>query len=126
MRTFGEIEPMIDFLYLDEPTIDDASWQKAMVKGKNVPAMLDASITRLDDLGATGWEPDRIREAIEAAAADAGLVNAEGKPQLSKAQAPVRVAITGRTVGPPLFESLAVLGHERTLARLREARSRVA
>ena len=40
----------------------------------------------------------------------AGLVNAEGQPQLSKAQAPVRVATTGRTVGPPLFESLEALG----------------
>ena len=126
VRTFGEIEPMIDFLYVDEPTIDDAAWQKAMVKGKQVPEMLDATITRLDALGSAGWDPERIREAIEAAATEAGLVNAEGRPQLSKAQAPVRVAVTGRTVGPPLFESLAVLGHERTLTRLRAARSRVA
>ena len=126
VRTFGEIDPMIEFLYLDEPTIDDAAWQKAMVKGKQVPEMLDATIARLDGLGSTGWDPERIREAIEAAATEAGLVNAEGRPQLSKAQAPVRVAVTGRTVGPPLFESLAVLGHERTLTRLRAARSRVA
>lgn len=125
VRTLGEIEPMIDFLYLDEPVIDDASWQKAVVKGKKVPEMLDATIARLDGLGAGGWEADRIRASIEAAAIDAGLVNAEGKPQLSKAQAPVRVAITGRTVGPPLFESLTVLGYDRTMARLRTARSRV-
>jgi glutamyl-tRNA synthetase len=45
--------------------------------------------------------------------------------KLGKAQAPVRVATTGRTVGPPLFESLVVLGRERTLARLRAARARV-
>ena len=37
--------------------------------------------------------------------------------KLGKAQAPIRVAVTGRTVGPPLFESLEVLGPERTLAR---------
>ena len=42
--------------------------------------------------------------------------------KLGKAQAPVRVAVTGRTVGPPLFESLEVLGRERTLDRLRAAR----
>ena len=96
------------------------------MKGKQVPEMLDATIARLDGLGSAGWDPERIREAIEAAATEAGLVNAEGRPQLSKAQAPVRVAVTGRTVGPPLFESLAVLGHERTLDRLRAARSRVA
>ena len=54
----------------------------------------------------------------------AGLTNAEGQPQLSKAQGPVRVATTGRSVGPPLFEALEVLGRERTLGRLREARAR--
>jgi glutamyl-tRNA synthetase len=40
---------------------------------------------------------------------------------LGKAQAPVRVAVTGRSVGLPLFESLEVLGADRTLARLRAA-----
>jgi glutamyl-tRNA synthetase len=45
--------------------------------------------------------------------------------KLGKAQAPIRVATTGRTVGPPLFESLVVLGRERTLERLRAARARV-
>jgi glutamyl-tRNA synthetase len=34
----------------------------------------------------------------------------------------VRVAVTGRTVGPPLFESLVLLGHDETLRRLRAAR----
>ena len=42
-----------------------------------------------------------------------------------KVQAPVRVAVTGRTVGPPLFESLEVLGRDETLRRLRAARARV-
>jgi glutamyl-tRNA synthetase len=38
--------------------------------------------------------------------------------KLGKAQAPVRVAVTGRSVGPPLFESMEVLGREETLRRL--------
>ena len=46
--------------------------------------------------------------------------------KLGKAQAPVRVAVTGRTVGLPLFESLEVLGRQRTLLRLRAARERLA
>ena len=50
-------------------------------------------------------------------------MNGEGKPQMSKAQGPVRVAVTGRAVGPPLYESLVVLGRERTLDRLRSARA---
>ena len=60
-----------------------------------------------------------------AAAEQADLVNDEGKVQLSKAQAPVRVALTGRTVGPPLFELMVALGRDRTLDRLRQARSRL-
>ena len=38
---------------------------------------------------------------------------------------PIRVAVTGSSVSPPLFESLAALGRERTLERLHEARSRL-
>jgi glutamyl-tRNA synthetase len=41
--------------------------------------------------------------------------------KLGKAQAPVRVAVTGRTVGPPLFEALEVMGRDETLRRLRVA-----
>ena len=40
-------------------------------------------------------------------------------------QAPVRVAVTGRTVGPPLFESLEVLGRDETLRRIAAARARL-
>jgi glutamyl-tRNA synthetase len=45
--------------------------------------------------------------------------------KLGKAQAPVRVAVTGRTVGPPLFESLEVMGRDETLRRLRSALARL-
>jgi glutamyl-tRNA synthetase len=62
---------------------------------------------------------------LKAAAIGAGFVTADGDAQMSKAQGPVRVAVTGRMVGPPLYESLVVLGRERTLARLRAARSRL-
>ena len=123
VRLLTEVEPMVAFL-LDEPlAVDEDSWTKAMVKGKAAPEMLDAAIEGLD--GLDDWTADGIRTAIEAAAVTAGLVNAEGQPQLSKAQGPVRVATTGRTVGPPLFESLEALGRSRTLERLRAARERL-
>ena len=114
---------MIAFLVDDPVVIDDESWEKAMVKGKAAPEMLDAAIAELD--GLDPWAADGIRAAVEAGAVKAGLVNAEGQAQLSKAQGPVRVATTGRTVGPPLFEALEALGRERTLVRLREARARL-
>ena len=125
VRTLAEVEPMIEFLVLDEPEIDEASWTKAITKGRQVPEMLDATIARLESLGSDEWKPEPIHDAVSAAAVDAGLVNEEGQPQLSKAQGPVRVATTGRSVGPPLWESLAALGAGRTLDRLRATRARL-
>ncbi len=125
VRTLAEVEPMIEFLVVDEPEADEASWTKAITKGKAVAEMLDATVERLGVLGPDHWTPAPIEAAVRAAAIDAGLVNDAGEPQLSKAQAPVRVAITGRTVGAPLWESLAALGRERTLARLARTRSQV-
>ncbi len=125
VRTLAEVQPMIEFLVVDEPEVDEASWTKAIVKGKAVPEMIDATIARLDALGPDAWTPEPIQEAVSGAAVDAGLVNAEGNPQLSKAQGPVRVAISGRTVGPPLWESITVLGRTRTLDRLRALRTKL-
>jgi glutamyl/glutaminyl-tRNA synthetase len=99
--------------------------------------MLDQLIFNLTDLPLDAWHLDpevdpeantrapALKAAVVAAAELAGLVNDEGKVQLSKAQAPVRVALTGRTVGPPLFELMVALGRDRTLDRLRQARSRL-
>jgi glutamyl-tRNA synthetase len=123
VRLLTEVEPMVAFLLAGPLAIDDESWTKAMVKGKAAPEMLDAVLELLD--GLEPWAAEGIRAAVEGAAVKAGLVNAEGQPQLSKAQGPVRVATTGRAVGPPLFEALEVLGRDRTLDRLREARTRL-
>jgi len=64
------------------------------------------------------WQADTLRERLEAVGTTYGL-------SLGKAQAPVRVAVTGRTVGLPLFESLVVLGRTETLRRIEAARERV-
>jgi glutamyl-tRNA synthetase len=52
-------------------------------------------------------------------------IGVERGPKLGTAQAPVRVAVTGRTVGLPLFESIGILRRERTVARLRAAPDRL-
>jgi glutamyl-tRNA synthetase len=114
IAVLSEIVPNVDFLFLDKPATDDAAWAKAMKEG--AADLLDAAISAYEALPA--WAPEPLKEALEAVGAARGL-------KLGKAQAPVRVAVTGRTVGLPLFESLAVLGRERTLARLRAARARL-
>jgi glutamyl-tRNA synthetase len=66
--------------------------------------------------GVEPWTRDPIRAALEAA-----LVEGLGLKPSKAFGGPVRVAITGRRVGPPLFESMELLGRERTLARLAQA-----
>ncbi|MGH9094296.1 MAG: glutamate--tRNA ligase, partial [Acidimicrobiales bacterium] len=79
--------------------------------------ILEAAIARL---AVVEWDADALKEATAAAGVDCGV------PQLGKAQAPIRLAVTGRSVGPPLFESLELLGRDRTLERLQAGRARLA
>ncbi|HYI60529.1 MAG TPA: glutamate--tRNA ligase [Acidimicrobiales bacterium] len=146
VKTLAEVPDLVDFLWLEEPDVDQAAWDKAMVRGRAAGEVLDGALAELRSLAATGdrdegagatgtgdeaagptggWTAEALSAAVERVAADVGLVNAEGRPQVGKAQAPIRVAVTGRSVGPPLWESLVVLGAERTLARLAAARERL-
>ena len=109
VAVLSEIVALVDFLFLPDPPVDEAAWAKAMKEG--AADLLDAVV---DAFEAVPWEAEALKAAVEAAGAVRDL-------KLGKAQAPVRVAVTGRTVGLPLFESLEVLGRERTLARLRDA-----
>jgi glutamyl-tRNA synthetase len=76
-------------------------------------AVVRASHEALADLHP--WSTAEIQEALQQK-----LVEEMGlKPR--NAFGPVRVAVTGRRVSPPLFESLELLGRERSLARLQSA-----
>ncbi|MFC8125153.1 glutamate--tRNA ligase [Streptomyces sp. NPDC057302] len=108
IKVLSEITENVDFLFLDEPVEDEASWTKAMGKG-DPAALLTTARAKLD---AADWtSPESLKEAVLAAGEEHGL-------KLGKAQAPVRVAVTGRTVGLPLFESLEILGKEKSLSRI--------
>ena len=114
VAVLSEIIPNVDFLFLDEPAIDEAAWAKAMKEGA-----ADLLRAAADAFAATpDWTAESLKTALEEVGAARGL-------KLGKAQAPVRVAITGRSVGLPLFESLEVLGRPRTLARLHSALTRL-
>ncbi|MEU0150350.1 glutamate--tRNA ligase [Micromonospora fulviviridis] len=114
IAVLSEIVPNVDFLFLADPLIDEAAWAKAMKEG--AADLLDAAIAAFEAL--ESWDTESLKSTLEAVGAERGL-------KLGKAQAPVRVAVTGRTVGLPLFESLEVLGRDRTLTRLRAARARL-
>ncbi|MFE2375155.1 glutamate--tRNA ligase [Streptomyces sp. NPDC059398] len=115
VTVLSDITANVDFLFLDRPVEDEASWAKAM-KGDPV-ALLTTARARLADADWTS--PDALKAAVLAAGEEHGL-------KLGKAQAPVRVAVTGRTVGLPLFESLQILGRERSLERIDAALAKLA
>ena len=116
VTTLSEAPDLVAFLRVadGDVAIDEGSWAKAMKEPAD--AALERAEVRLGELD--GWSADGVRAALDAVAED---VEAGKK----KVHAAVRVAVTGRTVGLPLFESLEVLGKEGTLARLRAARARL-
>ncbi len=114
-RTLQEFAEMAEFLVGDEVDVDPASWTKGVEKVPAAAAILDSASAAYAD---AEWVSEALHATTQAIAEEHGL-------GLAKAQAPIRVAVTGRTVGPPLFESLAALGRERTLKRLAAARNRL-
>jgi glutamyl-tRNA synthetase len=109
----SEITAMVDFAFLPSPVDDEASWAKAMKD----PAA-DLLTAALESFADVPWQAEELRLRLEQIAEKFGL-------SLGKAQAPVRVAVTGRTVGLPLFESLQVLGRDESLRRISAAHDRL-
>jgi glutamyl-tRNA synthetase len=113
MTTLGEVVDMAGFLFVAEADFlvdpDDAA-RLLDPEGRRV---VQASYDALSGLSA--WDTATIETALRTALVDdMGL-----KPR--NAFGPVRVAVTGRRISPPLFESLELLGSERSLARLAAA-----
>ncbi len=115
MVTLQEAVPMLGFLFVPDERFrvdaDDAA--KVLTgEGRQVAAAAYDALSPLTD-----WSTPAIEQALRAALVDRlGL-----KPR--HAFGPVRVAVTGRRVSPPLFESLELLGRERSLARLQQAQA---
>ncbi len=116
VATLGEVPAMVDFLFLDEPVVDEDAWARAVTRDDAAVAVLTGAVEAYSAL-----QGDWTRDALHTAAQEVG--ERVGR-KLNKAQAPIRVAITGRRVGPPLFEALEVMGSERALARLTAALDR--
>ncbi len=114
VTVLGEVPGMVDFLFLEEPVMDEASWQAVVAEGSS-EALLEGA---LGAYAACEWTADSLHAATRALADAAGV-------KLKKAQMPIRVAVTGRRVGPPLFQSLEVLGRDPVRQRLGSALDRL-
>ena len=113
MVVLSEAVGLLGFLFVDEVTIDPQAAEKQLA-GDSAVEVLDAATAALREL------PEWSTPAIEQALKDALVEGLGRKPR--QAFGPVRVAVSGRTVSPPLYESMELLGRERTLARLAAAR----
>ena len=107
---------LLKFLNDDEFALDDKAAAKEL--GADARPVLDAALSALD--GVDEWRADNIETALKVAL----LENLALKPR--KAFGPIRVAATGASISPPLFESLELLGRDRSLHRLRAGRDRAA
>jgi glutamyl-tRNA synthetase len=112
LRTLAEAPEATDFFFRDLPEYDESAVSKRL----NTPSagpVLDAVTGRLE--AASDWTIEQVEGAVR------GAIEALGV-KAGEVIHPTRVAATGRTVGPGLFETLWALGKDRVLQRLRHAR----
>ncbi|MGB7587881.1 MAG: glutamate--tRNA ligase [Solirubrobacterales bacterium] len=112
-QTLEEVWPLIRFLF-EPPVEDEGAWAKVM--RPETLALLEASRTALADL--EPFDSSSVEEAL-AVLPD----RLQAKP--GRIYQPIRVAITGTTVSPGIFESLAALGREESLERIDTAIDRL-
>ncbi|MGA1481620.1 MAG: glutamate--tRNA ligase, partial [Candidatus Nanopelagicales bacterium] len=111
METLGQAAGMLGFLLVDPA--DFAIDADQSVADEDSQRVLAASIDALSGLGE--WAAEPIEQALRSA-----LIEGLGlKPKV--AFGAVRIAVTGRRVSPPLFESMEILGREETMRRLSAA-----
>jgi glutamyl-tRNA synthetase len=114
VNVLSQAVDMLAFLFVPEEKFAPEPDHAAKALGPDAGPVLDAATAALAAL--PSWDAAGIEQALKSALVDGlGL-----KPR--KAFAPVRVALTGRTVSPPLYESVELLGRDRTLDRFRRAR----
>ena len=110
-KLLPEAGGQVVFLFEDLETYDQQSWDKVMTKD-GVAGVLEAGRAVLDRV--EHWDAESIETALRGLPEQLGI-------GAGKAFQPLRVAVTGSSVSPPLFESIAALGRERTLQRLDRA-----
>jgi glutamyl-tRNA synthetase len=127
VRRFDEVPGYVAFLFQEQIAIDETAWTKSVTKDGTIALdQLRRCSEALDALGDAGWKAPAIETVVFDLPADSPWRRDDGDVNRKKAQAPVRVAALGAAVGPPLWESLEVLGRTDTVARLASAAERLA
>jgi glutamyl-tRNA synthetase len=120
VSTLSEAPAWLDWLFVDSiDGYDEKAWTKAMVKGRAADRVLDEIAAALADDDFTD------RDRLEATVMGIGDKLTEEFEARVMSQAPLRVALTGRGAGIPLWEAMTHLGRDRCLARVAAARARL-
>ncbi len=113
-RRLGDVVEVVDWMFtvaVPQETDEKELRQIAKVmSGDQVAAVLDGAIAALE---VCAWDAETVEAAVRKVGDDLG----------TKSQVPVRIAVTGRRGGMPLFEPIALVGREIVLERLRTARA---
>ena len=116
MTLLGEAPGMLGFLFAADDAVAFEPEAVATLRD-DAPAALDAALAALEFVPADAFTAEPVQLALRAA-----IVEGLGiKPRF--AFAPLRTAVSGRRVSPPLFESMEILGKDSSLARLRALRA---
>ena len=110
-KTLVEMAQQARFMLVDAIEIDEKAARKHL-KPPIAPALSSLAET-LDNL--EDWSESEIEAAFES------VLASHGDLKIGKLAQPVRVAITGGTVSPGIFETLAALGQQKALRRIRDA-----
>ena len=100
------------FVSEDDFAVEPSAAAKALVP-TSAPVLL-AAVTALE--GVSDWTTESVQAAVDGALLEGGLGLKRGKAYL-----PLRAAVSGSSISPPLPESMALLGREKVLRRLRAA-----
>ncbi len=111
LPTLGAIGDLVGFLFVDRLDVDAALLVPKRWDAATTRAGLEAARGSIADAAPVAFEADELEPPLRALAEDRGWKAGD----LFMA---IRVAVTGRTATPPLFDTLVALGRERTLARL--------
>ncbi|NDC54733.1 MAG: glutamate--tRNA ligase, partial [Planctomycetia bacterium] len=111
LKVAGDILAYADFFLVDEPPLDEAAVKQRLAK-PGVRALLERAIPVLGAV--EPFAPADLEAACKGIAEAAGL-------KIGDLIHPIRVAVTGKTVGPGLYDCLAILGREASLTRLARA-----
>jgi glutamyl-tRNA synthetase len=110
-KTLGEVPQLVDFFFADKLVYDTALLQGKLEKIQAI-AVLRNSLSALESL--QDWKTEPMETAVRPLTEQVGL---KAGPFFGV----LRVAVTGRTASPPLFQTMEVLGRERCMDRLNEA-----